>query len=563
INLWKLRELALTPGGLVNDTLRKRAWPKLVGLDHNYDPLQFDDILPLMNIYDSKKKKKQLKATKSSSSQKPSVPTIEIDAEHELLQANESSQQQQHNEYYHLGPPSSTLLVESMDILQIDRDVARCTWHLLTGSQRSIPNTISPIKNKSRHHSHSAKYRRNRKISVLLKKKQRRLANLINLTLVESYDRSDEKDGLTNPNNRLRYYQGYHDVACIFLHALGGAGTNNETMHVPGGVGDYNNNNNNCNNIGDLELPSKVLCQISFSHFGDALQSDFLKLQTGLKLILFPLLRKLDREVHDHLLDADMEPYFCLSWIITWYAHDIRDTNLVKRLFDAFIVGHPLLPVYTALSMMTHPYNRRIILETDCDFAALHQCLASLPKHSCQVGYKKRQGDGYNDNIITYISDDEEEGGDEEQSEFDDDTIMSNCTNDDTTSYCGTESSFPTSIAGGESSCAATPDNNPVPFESVLDTALQYMKKYPPNSLVEIAKLYYSDDWDSQISLLSSSPNNKINVQEQIALLNPHPPPWSIVSSCTSDWIEKQKLRFDLGLKPTSRNDRRRRRNQG
>ena len=343
----------------------------------------------------------------------------------------------------------------------------------------------------------------------------------------------------------------------------------------------------------------------------------------------------------------------------------------------------------------------------------MHQCLASLPKHSCQVGYKKRQGDGYNDNIITYVSDDDEEGGggggeetiintsavtnsssntdidsclDEEQSEFDDDTIMSNCTNDDTTSYCGTESSFPTSIADGGSSCAATPgsrtmkmgstaatgsgslasgslaslqhqqqepvvadrtvisteeadfiskdsnttlvsgswgepwvgginnntrtttsstddtshdnnkksnteggststniditmieDNNPVPFESVLDTALQYMKKYPPNSLVEIAKLYYSDDWDSQISLLSSSsPNNntdttnnnnidteEINVQEQIALLNPHPPPWSIVSSCTSDWIEKQKLRFDLGLKPTSRNDRRRRRNQG
>lgn len=384
--------------------MRKRAWPKLVGLDHNYDPLQFDDILPLMNIYNSNKKKKQLKSKKSSltssSSQKPSsVPTIEIDAEHELLQANNNSanesSQQQHSEYYHLGPPSSTLLVESMDILQIDRDVARCTWHLLTGSQRSrrsqhksitknstrgrgivgggIPNTISPIKDKSmkdrtiishtssrRHHSHSAKYRRNRKISVLLKKKQRRLANLINLTLVESYDRSDEKDdGPTNPKNRLRYYQGYHDVACIFLHALGGAGTNNETMNVPGGVGDFNNNN--CNNIGDLELPSKVLCQISFSHFGDALQSDFLKLQTGLKLILFPLLRKLDREVHDHLIDADMEPYFCLSWIITWYSHDIRDTNLVKRLFDAFIVGHPLLPVYTALSMMTVSSNTSIV----------------------------------------------------------------------------------------------------------------------------------------------------------------------------------------------------------
>lgn len=35
VDLWKLRELCLTEGGLVNDTLRQRAWPKLVGL-HQY-----------------------------------------------------------------------------------------------------------------------------------------------------------------------------------------------------------------------------------------------------------------------------------------------------------------------------------------------------------------------------------------------------------------------------------------------------------------------------------------------------------------------------------------------
>ena len=34
VDLWRLRELALTEGGLVNDSIRKRAWPKLVGI-HN------------------------------------------------------------------------------------------------------------------------------------------------------------------------------------------------------------------------------------------------------------------------------------------------------------------------------------------------------------------------------------------------------------------------------------------------------------------------------------------------------------------------------------------------
>jgi len=126
------------------------------------------------------------------------------------------------------------------------------------------------------------------------------------------------------------------------------------------------------------------------------------------------------------------------------------------------------VPVYTALSMMTHPYNRRLILETDCDFAALHQCLASLPKHSCQVGYKVRPTDGpfgMDNDVITYMSDydDEEEEHqqhgrgeeheekdtriintsylEEEQSQFDDDTI-----GNETGTFC-TLSSFPTSVA--------------------------------------------------------------------------------------------------------------------
>lgn len=279
IDLWKLREYALSPGGLVNDTIRKRAWPKLVGLDQNYEPLPLDDIIQCMGtIADST-------SAEDSVSQQPqqaaATTTIEIDAQHELLQPTE-----QEKKVIDL-PPTSTLLVESMDSQQIDRDVARCTWHLLTGSQRSrvsqhrsithnstrgttyhqsSPKKETPAK-RALNRQQTAKYRRNRKIAVLMKKKQNRLANLINLTLVQSYDRSDGKAKNANQTkrtppspNRLRYYQGYHDVACIFLHALGGGGTN----QLPTTNRHYSS--------GDLELPSKVLCQVSFSHFKDALR---------------------------------------------------------------------------------------------------------------------------------------------------------------------------------------------------------------------------------------------------------------------------------------------------
>ena len=623
-----------------------------MGLDHKYDPLPLDDT----EISDDGNVATTTQPQTPTIS--PSNPTIEIDAQHELLQER-NDQTSKHKS------PSSSLIVESMDSSQIDRDVARCTWHLLTGSQRSRRSQHKAItKNSTRgkgyarqrlqnkldetndnnkssktanriprnpHRQHTLlKYRRSRKVATLLKKKQHRLANLINLTLAQSYDRTDANDKQAS-KNRLRYYQGYHDVACIFLHALGGAGSKDTTEKK---AQKHDNRVYKHYSSGDLELPSKVLCQVSFSHFTDALRSDFLRLQTGIKLVLFPLLSRIDRDVHDHLLDADMEPFFCLSWILTWFAHDVRDTSLVKRLFDAFLVGHPALPIYMSLAMICHPYNRQAILETDCDFAALHQCLASLPKHSCKVGYKAQAVEGMA-NVVVYVSDDEGEGADEasyledQQSEFgDDNSAFDNDSHVFGMSTGGdsiyTESSFPISVAstsqfsqnptiisaGGASGslkklqdygtaesvsssvCPPTArtmlsteepelstkdstmssmataaaaycntDHNPVPFENVLDSALDLIKSYPPRNLVGLAKKYFGDDWDAQLSLLNVAPGETDEhiVQELIGLLDPSPPAWSILPSCSSDWMDKQKQRQDLGLKPTSRKDRRKR----
>jgi TBC1 domain family member 20 len=463
------------------------------------------------------------------------------------------------------SPPNS-LLVESMDAQQIERDVARCTWHLLTGSQRS---RRVQYQNKQR----------SKKVAALLKKKQRRLANLINLTLVESYDRRPV-------SQRLRYYQGYHDVACIFMHALGGTASPSATTSpsTPPSVDtkDYSG--------GDFELPAKVLQQVSFSHLSDALQSNFLQLQTGIKLVLFPLLAKLDPQIHNHLLDADMEPFFCLSWIITWFSHDVRDTKLVKRLFDAFIVSHPLLPTYMAISMMLHPYNRQRILETDCDFASLHQVLASLPRNSCRVGWKRRNH--VDDGGLEYISDHEDEccGGQHEPFRIPPAPRQPGAGSRCDVTASTEELEFYSSSNAGTGSIVSVGDDassgqwialdhngrekspvklgsrgkqetNPVPFQDVLDKALQYMKRYPPNCLVALAKAYYQDDWTNQLALLdlasSDQSTTPVHVEQQIGLLRPCQA-FSIVPFCASEWVEKQRLRQTLGHKTASRKDRRR-----
>ena len=171
----------------------------------------------------------------------------------------------------------------------------------------------------------------------------------------------------------LRYYQGYHDVASIFLAALGGGNhqgnsTGNEEtiLNSPpfsrGQSGDaYDDQEDLMTDQEELEweklhaderyrdledqamamgldLPSRVLLQLSYSHFRDNLRSSFLQLQVALRLVLFPLLHALDPHgVHAHLVDCDMEPFFCLSWVITWFSHDVRDTELVKVSIQACV----------------------------------------------------------------------------------------------------------------------------------------------------------------------------------------------------------------------------------
>lgn len=480
VDLWKLREFALTDGGLVNDTLRKRAWPKLVGLGKYSKPKETQVAPP------------HLHEEENNIINNDNNPIFEFDTA--ILAPRRR-------------PTTLDLLVECMDKEQIDRDVARCTWHLLTGSQRSRRNQIKS-KDKSK------------KIGLLLKKKQRRLANLINVTLVESY-------GLVhNDNDKLRYYQGYHDVACIFLHALGGAQSS-----LPPRTPQYKDP------MG-FDLASRVLCQVSFSHFRDNLRSNFLSLQTALKVTLYPLLLQLDTQVHNHLLDCDMEPFFCLSWVLTWFSHDVRDTNLCKRLFDAFLVSHPLLVLYVALAMMLHPYNRQLILQTDCDFAALHQCLVTLPRNSCKVGWKKTAWDGGG-----YMSDHNDEDNDEEdETDCADDVTTS--TDFDTASSVVAPSTV-SSQASIQNLGATTIEEGMeqrVPFQGLIDKALDYMARYPPRCLGDYARRYYGEENTTiaGISLLQEAPT------------------WSLVSTAPADWVLKQRLRQEMGLTPTSRKDRRR-----
>jgi TBC1 domain family member 20 len=62
--------------------------------------------------------------------------------------------------------------------------------------------------------------------------------------------------------------------------------------------------------------------------------------------LLNTLIRQEDKEIADFLEKSNTLPYFCLSWVITWCSHDIRDFSKVVRLFDFFIASDPIITIY-------------------------------------------------------------------------------------------------------------------------------------------------------------------------------------------------------------------------
>ena len=255
------------------------------------------------------------------------------------------------------------------------------------------------------------KNKHRRKIAQLLRKKQRRLGDYLNMTLILSYDSLIDSErhvkgsnvlskgeGLVDSDDRLRYYQGFHDIGSIVLSTLDGVtmptSPSSGSAYLPflSDAGAIESTNAAASQMG-LGLACQVLLKLAQSHLRDAMRANFHQLQCALKLIVMPLLATLDPQLHSHLRDCEMEPYFCLSWIITWFSHDIRDTSLIKRLYDCFIVSHPLMVVYMSVAMMVHPLNRIEVLGVDCDFACVHNALAELPKNSSNVGWKYTPGD--------------------------------------------------------------------------------------------------------------------------------------------------------------------------
>ncbi|XP_034016858.1 TBC1 domain family member 20 isoform X2 [Thalassophryne amazonica] len=148
-------------------------------------------------------------------------------------------------------------------------------------------------------------------------------------------------------NPQLHYYQGYHDVAVTLLLVVG------ERMAIA------------------------MLHTLSIYHLRDFMDPTMDSTKHILNYLM-PILERVDAELYDFMIRAEVGTIFALSWLITWYGHVLSEFKHTLRLYDFFLASHPLMPIYLAATIVL--YREKEVKETECDMAMVHHVLSRIPQ---------------------------------------------------------------------------------------------------------------------------------------------------------------------------------------
>lgn len=145
-------------------------------------------------------------------------------------------------------------------------------------------------------------------------------------------------------NPMLHYFQGYHDIAQVFLLVLG------ETAAFT------------------------AVSRVSLLRIRDYMLSSLGPSTRHLHLIP-AILKCTDPNLAQHL--SNTPPYFALSSVLTLYAHEIQKYADIARLYDFILAHEPVMTVYLFVALII--YRREEILEIE-DQDMLLFVLSKLPQ---------------------------------------------------------------------------------------------------------------------------------------------------------------------------------------
>ncbi|KAH3767643.1 threonine dehydrogenase [Pelomyxa schiedti] len=145
----------------------------------------------------------------------------------------------------------------------------------------------------------------------------------------------------------LHYFQGYHDIATVFLLVCG------------------------------PKLGMALLETLSTTKLRAWLSPTLQPIQSMLELLPV-VLRHADPQVADFIEHAETPPYFALEWMLTWFSHTYDSISVLSRIFDVFIASDSTMPLYMCASFVIQLRER--LLKTDCDRWIVHNFFTTSGK---------------------------------------------------------------------------------------------------------------------------------------------------------------------------------------
>lgn len=97
--------------------------------------------------------------------------------------------------------------------------------------------------------------------------------------------------------------------------------------------------------VDDDQLAFALSESISRNFITDFMRSDFRNLCLFMRLI-FDIIKIKDKKLYKHLKQSKIEPYVALSWLITWFAHDVKSLDEIARVYDAILSSPPIFSIY-------------------------------------------------------------------------------------------------------------------------------------------------------------------------------------------------------------------------
>ncbi len=388
IDLWHLRELSLSHGGLLDPKFRKRAWPILtqalssssasapplrlvVGIpEDELRQIQKDVKCTVWNVkahFRSQQQKGQAVVAVGSSSSKQQSETDRrvtfSEDEHPRGDAETSSISHSNEEGN--GNSKAEQLLLNDDHWYDNNNNDHQSVSSFAGSTQSRRSTTS-----------SKLSRRGTKAS---KHEQRTVMNVMvnclrTIPPIVSSSSSSSELAMPHADHRRHYYTGFHDLTALIMVNVESLSISALLLYVLFVI-----HVRVSEPVGTVPHPD-FLWSPSFSclrnrtklstyHLRDALRKDRVALDAATKLIFFPLLKNIDSDLFQHLVGQGIDEIkklcsFFIYVFSNWLATNIIDIASASRLIDLFLVSHATAPIYTTIAILVY-YRETILSSSD------------------------------------------------------------------------------------------------------------------------------------------------------------------------------------------------------